>query len=155
MPPADTSNQGAPGLWQLVYVSAARPGSTLSDLEDVLRVARERNGRNAVTGMLLFETSSFLQALEGEGARIEALFNKIQTDPRHTRTVLLLREPIEQRSFADWTMGYTQTSLGEIQDASGVNDFFRDADAIADLDAPKVRKVLDLFRSGSFRQKVS
>jgi hypothetical protein len=155
MPPTNASTEGAPGLSQLVYVSAASPGFTLSDLEDVLRVARERNARNAVTGMLLFETSSFLQVLEGDGTRIEALFNKIQADPRHTRSVLLLREPIEQRSFADWTMGYTRTSLGEIQDASGVNDFFRDADAIAELDAPKVRKVLDLFRSGSFRQKVS
>jgi hypothetical protein len=105
--------------------------------------------------MLLFETSSFLQVLEGDGPRIEALFTKIQADPRHTRTVLLLREAIEQRSFADWTMGYTQVSLGEIQDASGVNDFFRDAEAIAELDAPKVKRVLDLFRSGSFRQRVS
>jgi hypothetical protein len=155
MPAANASTEDAPGLRQLVYVSAAAPGFTLSDLEDVLRVSRERNARNGVTGMLLFETSSFLQVLEGDGTRIEALYNRIQADPRHTNKVLLLREPIKQRSFADWSMGYTQTSLGEIQDASGVNDFFKDAAAIAELNAQKVRKVLDLFRSGSFRQKVS
>ena len=150
-----TSTEDAHGLWQLVYASAASPGFTLADLEDVLRGSRKSNARIAVTGMLLFESSSFLQILEGDISRVNTLYDKIKLDPRHSRHVLLLREPIVQPSFTDWTMGYTHVSLGEIQDASGVNDFFRDVDAFSELNDEKVRKVLDLFRSGSFRQRIS
>jgi hypothetical protein len=139
---------------QLVYASAALPGFTAADLEDVLRVARERNARIGVTGMLLFENFSFLQVLEGDLDRLDALYHKIQADPRNTRHTLLLREPIDGRSFVDWTMGYTHVSVGEIQSASGVNDFFRDANAFSDLTSAKVTKVLELFRSGRFRQRI-
>ena len=154
MSASPTSGDESHGEAQLVYVSAASPEFALSDLEDVLRVAHERNARLGVSGMLLFESASFLQVLEGDLGRINALYNKIRTDPRNTKHVLLLREPIEQRSFVDWTMGYAQVSLGEIQDASGINDFFRDATAISELNSKKVSKVLDLFRSGAFRQRI-
>jgi len=147
--------EGAEGLWQLAYASAARAEFTLVDLEDILRVARTHNGRSEITGMLLFEGSSFLQVLEGERVKIDALLERIRNDRRHTRTVLLLREPIERRSFADWTMGYTRVALGELRDATGVNDFFADRDSFADLDSDKVKKVVDLFRSGSFRQRLT
>lgn len=141
-------------LGQLVYASASTSGFALSDLEDVLRVARDRNTRAGITGMLLFENSSFLQVLEGETDRLNVLFGKIQKDPRHTRAVLLLREPIDERSFVDWTMGYTHVSLGELQEATGLNEFFRDGDAFSNLNSEKVGRVLDLFRSGAFRQRL-
>jgi hypothetical protein len=141
-------------LGQLVYASASAPGFELSDLENVLRVARDRNTRAEVTGMLLFESSSFLQVLEGETDRLNVLYDKIVKDPRHTRAVLLLREPIDERSFVDWTMGYTHVSLGELHEATGINEFFRDGDAFSDLNSEKVGRVLDLFRSGAFRQRL-
>jgi FAD-dependent sensor of blue light len=142
-------------LWQLAYSSAASDGFTLTDLEEILRFAREHNARQDISGMLLFEGNSFLQVPEGEGPAIDALLERIRNDRRHSRTVLLLREPIDKRSFADWTMGYTRVALGELQDATGVNDFFADQDSFADLDSAKVRKVLELFRSGSFRQRLT
>lgn len=142
-------------LWQLVYASAASAGFELSDLEDILGVARVRNARDQISGILLFEGQSFLQVLEGPRFRIDALMEKIRADARHVRAVLLLRGPIEQRSFADWTMGYTRVTLGELKDATGVNDFFADVSSFTDLDSTKVERVLQLFRSGSFRQRVS
>jgi hypothetical protein len=142
-------------LWHLIYASAASKGFKLSDLEEILRVARKNNARDDISGMLLFEGKSFLQVLEGERRKIDVLLEKIRNDRRHARTVLLLREPIEQRSFADWTMGYTRVALGELQDATGVNDFFSDQSSFADLDSAKVRSLLELFRSGSFRQRLT
>jgi hypothetical protein len=143
------------GLGHLVYASAASVGFQLSDLEDILRVVRARNARDGISGILLFEGQSFLQVLEGPRFRLDALFEKIRDDPRHTRAVLLSCESIDQRSFADWTMGYTRVALGELQDATGVNDFFADVSSFADLDSARVERVLELFRSGSFRQRVS
>jgi hypothetical protein len=51
-------------------------------------------------------------------------------------------------------MGCTHISVGEIQNASGVNDFFRDAEAFSDLTSAKVTKALDLFQSGRLRQRI-
>ena len=152
---ADSTSADDHTLWHLVYASAASEGFQLSDLQDILGVARARNARNDVSGMLLFEGASFLQVLEGERAKIDALLEKIRDDPRHTRAVLLLREPIEQRSFADWTMGYTRVALGELEDATGVNDFFADQRSFADLDSQKINQLLELFRSGSYRQRLT
>jgi Sensors of blue-light using FAD len=143
-----------PSLWHLAYSSAASEGFTLSDLEDVLNVARERNTRDDISGILLFEGTSFLQVLEGDQERIDALLESIRRDPRHKHAVLLLREQVEQRSFADWSMGYTAVKLGHINTAIGVNDFFGDHGSFTDLDSAKVRRLLELFRSGSYRQKL-
>ena len=143
------------GMWQLAYVSAAAPGFELSDLEAILHVARKHNARQGISGMLLFEGRSFLQVLEGEQAQVDALLEKIRGDARHTKTTLLLREPIERRSFADWTMGYTRVALGELQDATGVNDFFADQGSFSDLESDKLNRVVELFRSGAFRQRLT
>jgi hypothetical protein len=151
----DTTAPAEPTLWNLVYVSAAVPGFGLADLEEILRAARKHNTLANVTGILLAENSSFLQVLEGEPAVIDALLERIRQDRRHRRTALLIREPIERRSFADWTMGYSRVSLGELRNASdGLNDFFADHDAFADLDSDRVREILTLFRSGAFRQRL-
>ena len=143
------------GLHQIVYVSAAAAGFTLADLESILRTARAHNAEAGITGVLLFEGASFLQVLEGRAEDIDPLMERIRNDPRHARPVLLLREPIEERSFGEWTMGYTRLSLGEIRNATGVNDFFRDVTSFTDLNDEKVRRIVALFRAGSFRQRLT
>jgi hypothetical protein len=39
--------------------------------------------------------------------------------------VKLIQEPIEQRSFAEWTMGLGQPDRDELGAIPGLNDFFR------------------------------
>jgi hypothetical protein len=141
-------------LYHLAYVSAATPGFDLADLDAVLKVAREHNAAADISGMLLFEGASFLQVLEGQLSVIDPLMERIRTDPRHANTVLLLREQIEERSFSDWTMGYTEVSFGELREATGLNDFFRDHSSFTDLDDDKLRRILGLFREGAFRQRL-
>jgi hypothetical protein len=153
-PEQETESEAEVQLWQLVYASAAAADFEVADLQNVLRVARDRNAAANVTGMLLFEGKSFLQVLEGELDRIDALYAQIQNDSRHTRDVLLLREPIEERSFAGWTMGYTRAAVGELEDATGVHDFYANSDSFSGLSDDKVRKLLKLFRSGSFRSRL-
>ena len=151
----DAEKQGEQ-LWRLVYASAATKGFAPPDLDAVLRVAREHNAGAEITGMLLFVDPSFLQVLEGTQAHIDGLFERIRADQRHTRALLLLREPIEHRSFSDWTMGTTTATLSELQEAVGVNDFFQDRwDPLHHLDDVKLRKLLELFCSGSYRQRLS
>jgi hypothetical protein len=141
-------------LWQLVYASAATNGFAASDLDAVLRVAREHNAGAEITGMLLFVEPSFLQVLEGTQGHVDELFERIRADRRHTRALLLLREPIEHRSFPDWTMGATTATLSDLQEAVGINDFFQDREPLHHLGDTKLRTVLELFRSGSYRQRL-
>jgi hypothetical protein len=141
-------------LWHLVYVSAAAPDFEMSDLEQILRVARARNADDGISGILLFEGASFLQVLEGPLERTDELLEDVRKDRRHSRTALLVREPITQRSFADWTMGHARVALGELADATGLNDFFADRDSFCDLTSDKVSTLLELFRAGSYRQRL-
>jgi hypothetical protein len=143
-------------LWKLVYASAATEGFTSSDLDAILHVARTHNAEVGVTGMLLYVNPSFLQVLEGPDDRIHGLYDHIKTDRRHDRVLLLLREPIEQRSFADWTMGSTTATLRDLQDAVAVNGFFEHEEPpLHNLTDSKLSTLLDLFRSGSYRQRIA
>jgi hypothetical protein len=158
--PADTTPQAntvsePKSLGQIVYASAASGEFELSDIEPILEVARRRNSQLGVTGMLLFEKTSFLQVLEGDQEVIDALLERIRRDRRHTRVVLLLREPIEARTFGKWSMGGSNVSLRELREAIGSADWFEAIDSFSGLSDEKVRRILELFRSGSFRQRLT
>jgi len=105
-------------LSSLLYASSAKPGITAQDIEDIAATARKVNAELGVTGILAFDGKGFAQILEGEGAVITALFEKIERDRRHFGCVLLSFREIEDRRFDDWTMACRQLSdLIMIQDA--------------------------------------
>ena len=141
-------------LVQIVYTSAAVATFGTSDLDDVLRTARSNNARGEVTGMLLFENGSFFQALEGTAEVVDEIYERISRDRRHSKVSLLLRRPIEDRIFGDWTMGYARITLGELSTAVGLNDFFQEGLSFRDLDTSQVKKLMGLFREGLYRQRI-
>jgi hypothetical protein len=108
-----------------------------------------------VTGILLYAQGSFLQILEGPSAVVDALFARIEGDERHKYVTKIIREPIDKRSFDEWTMGFYRISQKEIAGLSGVNDFFGKAQSFDGLDAGRAKKVLAAFREGSWRRKLS
>jgi hypothetical protein len=59
------------GLVSLVYVSVARELMSDEDLKAILEVARRKNAERNITGMLLYRSGYFIQALEGEEADVE------------------------------------------------------------------------------------
>lgn len=59
-----------------------------------------------MSGLLLYCNQSFLQVLEGETEPVEALYQKIEKDPRHDKLRLLSRAPITVRKFPEWSMGF-------------------------------------------------
>lgn len=92
-------------MLQLVYVSTARSGGTV-DHEALLDQARRNNRRDGITGLLYADKRRFLQAIEGPDAAVEALFARIQADPRHHAIVLLSCRPVQAREFGDWEMAH-------------------------------------------------
>lgn len=93
-------------LSQLSYFSRPSAGTTMSDVEDILRVARERNLESCLTGFLLYRHDCFVQVLEGSREAVSRLFCKISEDPRHRDLTIIGCKQIDRRAFTDWSMGF-------------------------------------------------
>lgn len=89
---------------RLVYASDAREGLRYRDFMTIMNRAAETNRERAVTGILYFGGSQFLQVLEGERLAVNTLYHSIATDPRHSNCQLLSVEEIRTRDFAEWSM---------------------------------------------------
>jgi methanogenic corrinoid protein MtbC1 len=66
--------------------------------------SQRRNGREGITGLMLYDNDRFFQWLEGPLDRVERLMAAIRTDPRHTDVEVLNTQPAEMRTFGAWTM---------------------------------------------------
>lgn len=93
-------------MFRLIYVSSASWVMKDEDLTAILAVSRRKNRALAVTGMLLHLEHSFLQVLEGPEAPVRSIFTSIQRDARHHDVRVLVEHEVEERFFADWTMGF-------------------------------------------------
>lgn len=104
---------GKPDLYSIVYHSAATPGFSTIDLDELLSESRTKNRADGVTGMLLAENGRFLQALEGAEPVVRDLMDRIARDGRHEHVRVLVEEPIRARRFPDWAMAHGH--LGELE----------------------------------------
>ena len=118
-------------LIRVIYVSSATRPLGDEDLERLLAAARDFNGRHGITGMLIFSEGNFLQILEGEAAVVDELMDKrIAVDPRHNHIFVLDREPVAERDFPGWSMGFRRLDGGTPTELAGFRAF------AASLDGP-------------------
>ncbi len=76
------------------------------EIESILHIARDSNRQRGITGALLYSSGCFAQVLEGPLGEVESTFERIQLDPRHRDVALIQHQPIESRSFGDWSMAF-------------------------------------------------
>lgn len=93
----------------LIYTSVATRKMTDDDLMAILRKARPHNFALKITGMLLYLDPYFAEVLEGEEDLVDKEYRRIATDPRHHRISLIYKQPIRERSFSNFTMGFNKT----------------------------------------------
>ncbi len=97
-------------LFSLAYFSHNAIDGTPDEMQaaigNILAAARRNNARHGVTGALIFSDGCFAQVLEGAREEVEAVFETIQCDPRHSDVTILHLHQIEQRSFGDWSMAF-------------------------------------------------
>jgi hypothetical protein len=125
-------------------------------LETLLDECRRNNSKNEITGMLLYQDGTFFQVLEGDREVVEKLLQKIAADKRHERVTKIILEPIEQRSFAQWTMSYPNISRKELAEIPGLNDFFMGGNqSFHDLDEGRAKTLLGAFKKGKWRASLS
>lgn len=99
-------------LSQLIYCSRVSPDLDISAIYDILERSTEYNSAQGITGMMVFSSRYFLQAIEGPDSHILALRNKIQRDKRHRDFVVLGHEKISVRTWANWSMSLVTPALG-------------------------------------------
>ncbi|MDH4194034.1 MAG: BLUF domain-containing protein [Nitrospirota bacterium] len=110
-------------LYQIIYASAATRPIEEDELMAMLKLAREKNTRLGITGMLLHCDGSFIQALEGPKDRVMDLLRAIRQDPRHSRIEILFEGPIKNRNFSQWSMGFSRPSKEELARIEGYTPF--------------------------------
>jgi hypothetical protein len=137
-------------MLQIIYASAATKPFTREGLVELLKIARQRNSAADISGMLLYHKGSFLQVLEGPDKDVEALYSKIQKDPRHSNSVLLLNENIAKKEFENWSMGFVDTTK-IVERTAGFVDYVSQLRSMT-LDKTGAHKILSRFQDGEWRR---
>jgi hypothetical protein len=138
-------------LIHLIYASKASIDYSKDDIVVLLEKARNTNKFLDVTGMLLSDSGSFLQVLEGEEKNVNQLFSVISGDSRHSNIVKIISEVIPERRFNDWTMGFASLSRQELAKIKGMNDFFSGNTCLVNINEGRAKKILDAFAQGRWR----
>ncbi|RYG33919.1 BLUF domain-containing protein [bacterium] len=135
-----------PKLVQSIYVSAAKRPMTEDELARLLAVCRTNNRRDDITGILVYFEGSFMQVLEGPQESVRRMMEVVGGDPRHCQVTLLTEEPVEERSFPEWTMGFARPGQEELLALEGSNDFYAEGRSLLDLGPGTAKKLLEMFR---------
>lgn len=123
----------ASDLRQLVYISDASYGLATPDIESILASSRRNNAEAKVSGMLLYSSGVFIQALEGRPETIEGLYKTISDDRRHENVDTVSDRIVLDRSFAGWAMGFVERSSEEVSNKIGINGLLDRKEALAAL----------------------
>ena len=90
----------------MIYVSQAVNPFERYELEVLESLARAKNARLDVTGMLCYVQSQFVQYLEGSAESLQILMASIEKDRRHRIIKRIDLPPIGCRIFKDWNLRY-------------------------------------------------
>ena len=101
-------------FYRVLYCSRnsiiGNPGEVAVSIDSILAVSRRNNSRDGLSGGLLFSEGCFVQVLEGPLAAVEAAFERIQCDERHSDVTVVQSGPIAARDFPKWSMAFTGAS---------------------------------------------
>lgn len=137
----------------ITYVSSAIQLFTTTELHALLQKSREANLKYGITGMLLYNAGSFMQAIEGPDAAIYQLYRNIQRDKTHHLVTTLIDQPVAERAFPAWSMGFNDlTGLGR-PSVEGFTNFLQewhDRDEYANS-ASYAKRLLQTFRENQLK----
>jgi hypothetical protein len=113
-------------LLQRVYISSACYAFSEQQLRELLAECRINNLLNRISGILIYGNSTFFQVIEGSQESVDELWQKLQTDPRHTWVTQLLCRETSRLLFKDWSMAFERYDSTIASQMSGLADLFTD-----------------------------
>ena len=118
----------------IIYYSFSKSDISSSELEEILRKAREWNQAHEITGLLIyrfnkiFKRGNFLQIIEGPKNSILSAWERILADQRHHTITVLENGNFEERNFSAWSMGLKNLNTETLKEVPGFininNDHF-------------------------------
>ena len=135
-------------MLSLTYLSSATDLMGEQELAEILATTRPRNEERGLTGMLLYADGNIIQVLEGPDRAVDETFAAISRDPRHRGILMMLREPIDERAFPDWSMGFRAVGREDVRRLPGYSEFLADprlSAGLGDRAAPSYQ-LLEIFR---------
>lgn len=97
-------------LVRLIYASTATEGVGLSEFKGILQQSQVNNLKRDLTGVLAFNSKIFLQGLEGSREQVNELYSRLLLDRRHHTVAMLEYAEIDEREWAQWSMGFAAPS---------------------------------------------
>jgi hypothetical protein len=137
-------------LISLIYVSSATEAFNPDQVIDLLRISRENNQRDQITGMLLYKGGSFMQVLEGPEDNVLHRYDKIRNDPRHQDVFLISVQPIRTREFRSWEMGFTNLDQIDVATLPNYTPFLEEDFSSDDFiyQPSRAKLLLSAFKEG-------
>ncbi len=109
-------------MYHLIYTSHATTPSSEAELIQLLEECRAFNKENNISGILLYLQGKYIQVLEGNKVEVNALYSRIEKDPRHKRVTKVIEGNSPQRIFKGWSMGFKKLTHEEFSSLSGFQD---------------------------------
>lgn len=105
-------------MLSLIYVSNAREGLGEADVAAIAKKAAANNAHNEITGLLAYNSQSFMQLLEGTSNAVLAVMRWIERDERHDNIVYIRQQHRDERECPNWSMRSLITPLRGIGSAN-------------------------------------
>jgi uncharacterized membrane protein (DUF373 family) len=109
---------------RLAYASTSTRDWTPDELLSLLTECQTKNTDNNLTGILLYANETFFQVLEGEEITVNKVYDSIKKDTRHKDCTVIDTQPIKERAFPYWSMGFEKIDASDLHNIKGMNDFF-------------------------------
>lgn len=88
----------------VAYTSLAALDLDERQLRDIQAAARDLNGIDGISGLLIFNGTHFLQWIEGPPLAIDDLMARLRRDPRHSAVEVREERLTNDRLFGGWSM---------------------------------------------------
>lgn len=117
----------------------------------ILMTSRRNNGKCQLVGGLYYGDNRFFQYLEGEEKDVQETYRRIQGDSRHKNIIMLIEEPLEARTFSNWSMKYVPLSsdVRGFLARHGLGSFDP-----ASFNSKQCEEMIELIRNSSQDQKL-
>jgi hypothetical protein len=135
-------------VYSLVYASEEQHPFSEPELDYLLERSRAWNEGHGLSGLLLYKSGSFMQAIEGDEAAVRKTFKRrITKDRRHAGVRVLSASEVRERQFPRWTMGYSRVPDEANPAVPGYDDFLSRGNLGPSWSSPTpARVLLDWFR---------
>ena len=117
----------------VTYTSLAALDMDEGKLLEIHQTAKDLNGLEGITGLLVFNGTHFLQIIEGNPLAIDDLVERLRRDERHSGLEIRDERMTDQRMFERWAMALVRVKGRELRAATDL------VDALPDTLPPEIK----------------